>query len=69
MLMHFLNTIISDKIFPIAQNILFHHARSFQIGSMDALHLAIIQKIQLQTSTILVTSDKSMQQVCAKNII
>jgi predicted nucleic acid-binding protein len=55
---------ISDNIFPIAQNILFHHARSFQIGSMDALHLAIIQKLQLQTSPILVTSDKSMQQVC-----
>ncbi|RKZ46811.1 MAG: hypothetical protein DRR16_33920 [Candidatus Parabeggiatoa sp. nov. 3] len=46
----------------MAQTILFHHARTFQIGSLDALHLAIFKT--LPPSPILVTSDQSMQKVC-----
>jgi hypothetical protein len=57
---------VSDEVFSVAQNILFHHARTFQIGSFDALHLAIFGKLKLslEYSPILVTSDQSMQNVC-----
>ena len=55
---------ISEEVFSVAQNILFHHARTFQIGSYDALHLAIFKKLSLEPSPILVTSDQSMQKVC-----
>lgn len=55
---------ISEQVFPVAQNILFHHARIFQISSSDALHLAFIKQLPLDPSPILVTSDQSMQKVC-----
>jgi hypothetical protein len=55
---------VSDEVFSVARNILFHHARTFQIGSFDALHLAIFGKLSLEPSPILVTSDQSMQNVC-----
>ncbi|MCK5521789.1 MAG: type II toxin-antitoxin system VapC family toxin [Thiomargarita sp.] len=55
---------VSEEVFSVAQNILFHHARTFQIGSYDALHLAIFKQISSETSAILVTSDQSMQKVC-----
>jgi predicted nucleic acid-binding protein len=57
---------ISEDVFSEAQNILFHHARTFQIGSMDALHLAIVKKLPLEPSPILVTSDQSMQKICER---
>jgi len=55
---------ICEEVFSVAQNILFHQARTFQIGTYDALHLAIFQKLSLEPSPILVTSDQSMQNVC-----
>jgi len=55
---------ISEEVFFVAQNILFHHARTFQIGSYDALHLAIFKNLSLEPSPIFVTSDQSMQKVC-----
>jgi len=55
---------VSDEVFSVARNILFHHARTFKIGSFDALHLAIFGKLSLEPSPILVTSDQSMQNVC-----
>ncbi|EDN70372.1 conserved hypothetical protein [Beggiatoa sp. PS] len=57
---------ISEEVFFEAQDILFHHARTFQIGSMDALHLAIVKKWPLESPPILVTSDQSMQKVCER---
>ena len=55
---------VSEEVFSVAQNILFHYARTFQIGSFDALHLAIFKKLVLEPSPILVTSDQPMQKVC-----
>jgi predicted nucleic acid-binding protein len=55
---------VSDDVFSVAQSILFHHARTFQIGTYDALHLAIFKKLSVEPSPILVTSDQSMQKVC-----
>ncbi|HDN26636.1 MAG TPA: PIN domain-containing protein [Thioploca sp.] len=55
---------VSDEVFSVAQTILFHHARTFQIGTYDALHLAIFKNLSVEPSPILVTSDQSMQKVC-----
>ena len=55
---------LSEEVFSVAQTILFHHARTFQIGSLDALHLAIFKTLPPELSPILVTSDQSMQKVC-----
>jgi hypothetical protein len=52
-----------DNIFRMAENILLQHALTFDISSNDALHLAIVNKLQLQPTPILVTSDNSMQKV------
>jgi predicted nucleic acid-binding protein len=57
---------IPDDTFMFAENILFQHAFTFDIGSNDALHLAIVKKLQLHLSPILVTSDNSMQKVCER---
>ncbi len=54
-----------DGVFRLAQSILLQHACVFQIGSNDALHLAIIKKLELQLfSIVMVTSDNSMKNVC-----
>lgn len=55
----------SEEVFPLAQSILFEHARVLQIGSLDALHLAMVKKLQTPSvATVMVTSDQSMQKVC-----
>jgi len=51
-----------DNVFRLAETILLEHAK-FAIGSNDALHLAIVKKLQLY-QPIMVTSDKSLQRVC-----
>ncbi|MDM8521917.1 type II toxin-antitoxin system VapC family toxin [Desulfococcaceae bacterium HSG8] len=54
-----------DGVFRLAQSILLQHARIFQIGSNDALHLAIVKKSEPKaSSTVMVTSDNSMKNVC-----
>ncbi len=53
---------LPDNVFPLAETILLEHAK-FAIGSNDALHLAIVQKLPLY-QPIMVTSDKSLQRVC-----
>jgi len=54
-----------DGVFQLAKNILFQYAYSFRVESADALHLAIVKKLQTQSSSItMITSDKSMQKVC-----
>jgi hypothetical protein len=57
---------MSEEIFPVAENILFQHARTFQIGSIDALHLAIVKRLSIHSSVTMVTSDQSMQKVCER---
>jgi len=57
---------IPEDTFSLAENILFQNALTFNIGSNDALHLAIVSKLQLQLSPVLVTSDNSMQKVCER---
>ncbi len=54
---------ISDT-FGKAQSILLEHATRFAIGSNDALHLAIV--LQQFPKPTLVTSDKSMKNVCSE---
>ncbi len=56
--------LMPDGLFRLGENILLQYALTFDIGSNDALHLAIVKKLQLQPSPILVTSDNSMQKVC-----
>jgi predicted nucleic acid-binding protein len=53
---------LPDNVFQLAETILLEHAK-FAIGSNDALHLAILQKLDLY-QPIMVTSDKSLQRVC-----
>jgi predicted nucleic acid-binding protein len=54
-----------DGVFQLAKNILFQYAYSFRVESNDALHLAIVKKLQTESSSItMITSDKSMQKVC-----
>jgi predicted nucleic acid-binding protein len=53
---------IPEEIFLLAKRILVQHAHTFAIGSNDALHLAILQTLNIQA--IMVTSDVSMQHVC-----
>ena len=60
---------IPEDTFRFAENILFQHAFTFDIGSNDALHLAIVKKLQLDFSPILVTSDNPMQNVCKRLLI
>ncbi|KHD07854.1 hypothetical protein PN36_13200 [Candidatus Thiomargarita nelsonii] len=55
-----------EDTFRLAENILFQQAFTFDIGSNDALHVAIVKELQSQFSIILVTSDKSMQNVCER---
>jgi len=56
-----------EGVFRMAENILLQHALTFDIGSNDALHIAIVKTLQSQSlSPILVTSDKSMQRVCER---
>jgi len=55
-----------ESLFRLAENILFQHALTFDIGSNDALHLAIVKELQSPHTVILVTSDKSMQNVCKR---
>jgi predicted nucleic acid-binding protein len=57
---------LSDGIFPVARDILFNQARVFQIGSIDALHLAIVKNLPSKPSIVIVTADKSMQKVCER---
>jgi len=49
--------------FRLAENILLQHAATFDIGSNDALHLAIVKQLPLTPGPILVTSDHSMQKI------
>ncbi|MEK8020442.1 MAG: type II toxin-antitoxin system VapC family toxin [Candidatus Parabeggiatoa sp.] len=53
---------LPDNVFRLAERMLLEHAK-FAIGSNDALHLAIVQKLPLY-QPIMVTSDKSLQRVC-----
>lgn len=55
---------MQKEIFSLAKHILVQNAHTFAIGSNDALHLAIIQNLALET--VMVTSDKSMQKVCER---
>jgi len=57
---------IPEKGFRLAENILFQYARIFQISSNDALHLTIVKEVPSPFSSLLVTSDKSMQKVCER---
>jgi len=55
-----------DGAFQLAKNILFQYAKSFRVESTDALHLAIVKKLQTSLSVIMVTSDHSMQKICER---
>ena len=56
-----------DGAFRLAQNILLQQACTYQIGSNDALHLAIMKQFDInENSFIMVTSDQSMKSVCEK---
>jgi predicted nucleic acid-binding protein len=61
----FLIISISEESFKQAQNLLFLYAGKYSIGSNDALHLVIVQKLSSQP--ILVTSDGAFQRVCERN--
>jgi len=56
---------LPEGAFHLAENILLRDAVIYSIGSNDALHLAIVQKLSSQP--ILVTSDGSLQRVCERN--
>jgi predicted nucleic acid-binding protein len=57
----------SEEVFPLAESILFEYARVLQIGSLDALHLAMVKRLQVSLSAVvMVTSDQSMQKVCER---
>jgi len=51
-----------EEIFPLAHEILLNYAPNNDFGSHDALHLAIVKKLESQA--IMVTSDKEMKNVC-----
>jgi len=53
---------LPNNVFRLAETILLEKAK-FAIGSNDALHLAIVQKLPLD-KVIMVTSDQSLQKVC-----
>ena len=56
-----------DRSFSLAQSILLQYACTYQIGSNDALHLAIMKRFDInENSFIMVTSDNSMKKVCEK---
>jgi predicted nucleic acid-binding protein len=57
---------IPDGAFQLAKNILLHHALMFRVESNDALHLAIVKKLQTQPPVVMVTSDQPMQKVCER---
>jgi len=57
---------IHEEAFRLAESLLLQYALSLDISSNDALHLAIVEKLQSQFSAILVTSDNSMQKVCER---
>jgi predicted nucleic acid-binding protein len=58
---------LPDGVFRLAETILLEHGYNFDIGSNDALHLAIAAKLQAYfAAAVLVTSDNSMQKVCEK---
>jgi predicted nucleic acid-binding protein len=52
-----------EGVFRLAELILLKNAQ-FAISSNDALHLAIVQKLSLQYTPQMVTSDNSLQRVC-----
>jgi predicted nucleic acid-binding protein len=54
-----------ENVFRLAEMILLENAQ-FAISSNDALHLAIVKKLPLQYTPIIVTSDKSLQRVCER---
>lgn len=55
-------------IFHQAENIVLQYAKTFDIGSNDALHLAIVTQLRKEVfpEIVLVTSDNSMQRTCEK---
>ncbi len=56
-----------DRTFSLAQSILLQYACTYQIGSNDALHLAIMKRFDINEKFfIMVTSDNSMKRVCEK---
>lgn len=64
---HFELIAMPQGSFHTAEYILLQHAKTFAIGSNDALHLAIAAKLQAHFPIVaLVTSDNSMQKVCEK---
>ncbi len=57
---------VPDGAFQFAKNILFQHADHFRVETTDALHLAIVKKLEIPSPVIMVTSDRSMQKVCER---
>lgn len=54
-----------DNANRLAEIILLEHVQ-FAISANDALHLAIVQSLPLQPTTVMVTSDHSLQRVCER---
>lgn len=56
---------VPENSFVLAEKILLQYAGSSNIGSQDALHLAIAAKLQIKTPNItVVTSDNPMKNIC-----
>ena len=58
--------LMPDIAFQLAKNILLQHAYNFRVETVDALHLAIVKKLQIHSPITIVTSDQSMQKVCER---
>lgn len=65
---HFELIAMPEETFKVAHEILLNYAKTYSIGSNDALHLAIVKKLDI-SSTIMITSDNSLKIVCEKDNI
>jgi predicted nucleic acid-binding protein len=59
---HFELVFMPEEIFKVAHEILLTYAKTYDIGSHDALHLAIVKNLEF--SAVMVTSDNSLCIVC-----
>jgi len=64
---HFELVSTPEEIFQLAHEILLNYTPNNDFGSHNALHLAIVKKLESQAiQAIMVTSDGSMKNVCEK---